>query len=283
MTDSPSSSSEIEPSGAVSQAAPVASRSALRAARDRKGVHLVVLAGKLKVPVARLQALEEGRFEEFGDPVFVRTLALSVCRQLEVDPAEVLAELPAGSDHPLEKIGQGLQTPFREHSGHAFLDTQSLRVRVAMAAAVVGVSVLVVWGVWVDFFKSSPEVATAGATGASGASGAPLAMSAASASEMAGSAVSAASVETVYAGGPVDAATGVVVTANEDSWVEVLDARGDVVVSKVVQPGESLKISAALPLRLKVGNAKATQILFNGRAIDLSGSTRDNIARVDLN
>lgn len=280
MTDSPSSSSEIEPSGAVSQAAPVASRSALRTARDRKGVHLVVLAGKLKVPVARLQALEEGRFEEFADPVFVRTLALSVCRQLEVDPAEVLAELPAGSDHPLEKIGQGLQTPFREHSGHAFLDTQSLRVRVAMAAAVVGVSVLVVWGVWVGFFKSSPEVATAGGTGASGAS---MALPAASASAMAGSAVSAASVETVYAGGPVDAATGVVVTVNEDSWVEVLDVRGDVVVSKVVQPGESLKISAALPLRLKVGNAKATQILFNGRAIDLSGSTRDNIARVELN
>ena len=124
MTESHSSASQVDSAGTVSEESPRGRRGALRAARESKGVHLVALAGKLKVPVARLQALEEGRFEEFADPVFVRTLALSVCRHLDVDPAEVLAELPAGNERALEKIGQGLQTPFREHSGHAFLDTQ---------------------------------------------------------------------------------------------------------------------------------------------------------------
>lgn len=283
MAESQSPASEADTAGAVSDASPRESRGALRAARESKGVHLVALAGKLKVPVSRLQALEQGRFEEFSDPVFVRTLALSVCRHLDVDPAEVLAELPAGSVRALEKIGQGLQTPFREHSGHAFLDTQSLKVRGALAVAVVGVSLLVVLGVWMGFFKS-PSDAGASASASPASSAARLAATPEGTPSAPGSgAASTVSVETVYAGGPVDSATGVVVTANEDSWVEVLDGRGEVVISKVVQPGESLKISAALPLRLKVGNAKATQILFNGRAIDLSGSTRDNIARVELN
>ena len=281
MTESHSSASQVDSAGTVSEESPRGRRGALRAARESKGVHLVALAGKLKVPVARLQALEEGRFEEFADPVFVRTLALSVCRHLDVDPAEVLAELPAGNERALEKIGQGLQTPFREHSGHAFLDTQSLRVRIALAGGVVGVSLLVVLGVWVGFFKSASDTGLIAAPGGSAVNLAPASAPAAAAAGSSGT--SSASVETVYAGGPVDSATGVVVTSNEDSWVEVLDVRGEVVVSKVVQPGESLKINAALPLRLKVGNAKATQILFNGRAIDLSGSTRDNIARVELN
>ena len=144
MTESHSSASQVDSAGTVSEESQRGRRGALRAARESKGVHLVALAGKLKVPVARLQALEEGRFEEFADPVFVRTLALSVCRHLDVDPAEVLAELPAGNERALEKIGQGLQTPFREHSGHAFLDTQSLRVRIALAGGVVGVQQVLV-------------------------------------------------------------------------------------------------------------------------------------------
>ncbi|MEK0416037.1 MAG: Helix-turn-helix domain, partial [Pseudomonadota bacterium] len=71
MTDSNPSSPVPAAEGTEPAAVRESKVSRLRAAREQKGVHLGVLASSLKVPVARLQALEEGRFEEFADPVFV--------------------------------------------------------------------------------------------------------------------------------------------------------------------------------------------------------------------
>ena len=66
----------------------------LRNAREAAGVHLSSLAAALKVPVARLEALEAERFDLLPDPPFVRALAGSVCRALKLDPVPVLALLP---------------------------------------------------------------------------------------------------------------------------------------------------------------------------------------------
>jgi len=66
----------------------------LRAARERTGLHIGALAATLKVPVRRLEALEADRHAELTDATFVRTLTLSVCRQLRVDPQPILALQP---------------------------------------------------------------------------------------------------------------------------------------------------------------------------------------------
>ncbi|WPB55091.1 helix-turn-helix domain-containing protein [Xylophilus sp. GOD-11R] len=66
----------------------------LRAAREQAGVHIASLAVALKVPVARLEALEAERFDLLPDPPFVRALAGGVCRALKLDPGPVLARLP---------------------------------------------------------------------------------------------------------------------------------------------------------------------------------------------
>ncbi len=65
----------------------------LRQAREAAGLHVSSLAASLKVPVRKLEALEEDRYEELPDAVFVRALASSVCRTLKVDPAPVLQRL----------------------------------------------------------------------------------------------------------------------------------------------------------------------------------------------
>ena len=66
----------------------------LRAAREQAGVHIGSLAVALKVPVARLEALEAERFDLLPDPPFVRALAGSICRALKIDSAPILALLP---------------------------------------------------------------------------------------------------------------------------------------------------------------------------------------------
>jgi cytoskeleton protein RodZ len=69
---------------------------------------------------------------------------------------------------------------------------------------------------------------------------------------------------------------------SEASWIEVLDGTGQTLLSRTVLPGESVGIDGALPLRVKVGNAVATRVVFRGQALDLAPSTRDNVARIEL-
>jgi cytoskeleton protein RodZ len=66
----------------------------LRQAREAAGLHVATLAANLKVPVHKLEALEEDRYEALPDAVFVRALASTICRTLKVDPAPVLQRLP---------------------------------------------------------------------------------------------------------------------------------------------------------------------------------------------
>jgi len=54
----------------------------MRAARERRGMHIAVLAAAIKVPQRKLEALEADRYEELPDITFARALAQAVCRAL---------------------------------------------------------------------------------------------------------------------------------------------------------------------------------------------------------
>jgi cytoskeleton protein RodZ len=69
--------------------------------------------------------------------------------------------------------------------------------------------------------------------------------------------------------------------ASAESWIEVIDGRGTVLVSRSLQPGESLGLDGASPLHVRIGNVSATTVTYRGRAVTMS-PTRDNIAKFDL-
>jgi cytoskeleton protein RodZ len=89
MIENTPASGDASPGGAVPSA------SFLRQARLDRGLTLEGLASLIKVTPAKLDALESGRFQELPDAAFTRALAMAVCRALKVDPAGVLASLPA--------------------------------------------------------------------------------------------------------------------------------------------------------------------------------------------
>ncbi len=64
--------------------------------------------------------------------------------------------------------------------------------------------------------------------------------------------------------------------------VEVIDAQGQVVFSRIVKAGEQVGVDGALPLRVRVGNVAVTRLSFRGQALDLAAATRDNVARLEL-
>src|SRR6185369_17344805 len=91
----------------------------LRQAREAAGLHVATLAANLKVPVRKLEALEENRFDELPDAVFVRALASSVCRTLKIDPQPVLERLPQTIAPRLVQDGDGINAPFHAPSDGA--------------------------------------------------------------------------------------------------------------------------------------------------------------------
>ncbi|MBI5717285.1 MAG: helix-turn-helix domain-containing protein [Burkholderiales bacterium] len=66
------------------------------------------------------------------------------------------------------------------------------------------------------------------------------------------------------------------------SWIEVVDARGRVLVSRNLEAGESLGLDGPAPLQVVVGNVGATRVSFKGTPVDLEPRARDNVARFDL-
>ena len=106
MTEAVPSSAEARSAGAM-----------LRGARERQGLHIAALAAAIKVPQAKLEALEAGRYDELTDATFVRALAHSVCRVLKIDAKPVLELLPAVPGALLERVNHGLKAPFQDRPG----------------------------------------------------------------------------------------------------------------------------------------------------------------------
>jgi cytoskeleton protein RodZ len=72
------------------------------------------------------------------------------------------------------------------------------------------------------------------------------------------------------------------VRASAESWVEVLDANGQSLFARLVQPGETIGVDGEPPLKVRIGNAAVTQVIFRGQTMELAPFTRENVARLEL-
>jgi len=279
----------------------------LREARQAQGLHIAALAASIKVSQRKLELLEADRISELPDATFARALAQTVCRSLKIDPAPVLAALPSASGYRLDAVNDGVNTPFRDRPGRHEPSRVSLLASpaiwgpalIALAAGFVyfmpaaWVSALQGWasesGVAapadaasaVELAASEPEPAPTPLAIAPVASDALPAAATAAASQASSAADS--SDARVAAAPAAEAPTGdLQIRAREDSWIEVVDARQQPLISRLVRSGETLTLDGAAPLRLKVGNALGTDVSYRGNAVDLTANVRDNVARIEL-
>jgi cytoskeleton protein RodZ len=70
--------------------------------------------------------------------------------------------------------------------------------------------------------------------------------------------------------------------ALRDSWIEVVDAHGQALLSRTLKGGESVGLDGDPPLRLRIGNVAGTEISFRGRPVELGPYNRNNLARFEL-
>ena len=288
----------------------VTAGSLLRQARMAKGLHIAALATSIKVAPRKLELLESDRFDELPGATFTRALAQTVCRSLKIDAAPVLALLPLPADQSLSQMSLGLNAPFRDRPGRRVpSDLQFLKSPVVLGAAVLVVASGMLYLLPAGWLSDATQRAMTGAEQMAAAPApAPVADAASVSVLEAAPAASTVVVETVQiasaaapaaaSAAPAEAAASVPAPAlvaapaaatsgalllrtSAESWVEVIDGRGSPLLSRMLQPGETVGLDGASPLRVKIGNASATQVSFRGRAVELT-PTRDNVAKLEL-
>jgi cytoskeleton protein RodZ len=283
----------------------------LRQGRMAAGLHIAALAVALKVPVRRLEALESDRFDLLPDAVFVRALASSVCRVLKMDATPVLALLPASVAPRLNDISS--QKPEAYTSGAASSGAlwQALPKSVVTAAGVLALATvtLVFWPLiqesWTgpessvsasgmlltEVLRPVADTVLVPAVGASepqtpSVVPSALAVSPAAPASVSASAALAPEPEPAAAspqGAPTATISGLVVfRPKAESWVEVTDAKGVVLLRRMLIAGEAAGVSGILPLSVVVGRADVTHVLVRGQAFDLSSIARENVARFEV-
>lgn len=289
------------PSGAIS--ADASAGELLKAARTANGIHIAALAAAIKVSVRKLELLEADRFDELPDATFARALAQTVCRFLKVDPAPILAKLPHGATvSQLEHVARGLNQPFRDPGtrrdgpGLAWFGRPAVWLPVLLVVASVGlwlappgvIKMPAWWGQGDTGAGMAPQVAQdlpppiAAASETVHSAPSTQEASAPTTTAMAPAPASAPVAPTTGVATAAAPAGSVVLQARAASWVEVQEAGGRVLISRVLAAGEAVGLEGSFPMRVKVGNASETQVLLRGQVVDLTPYVRDNVARVEL-
>lgn len=290
----------------------------LRRAREAAGLHVAALAVSLKVPVRKLEALENDRYDQLPDAVFTRALASSICRTLKVDAQPVLDRLPQGAVPRLVPDTEAIGAPFRAPGDAAppgWQESLKRPVTLAVGGLLLGaIAILLLPNLRGSEAPvpapaaETPAVpmaepvvmpgATAGqvttmveiprpagiAPGAVPSTGAVIVPSQPSTiSTTVGMPAAAPASAPVATPNTAAAAAGIVVfKASGPSWVEVTDRQGNVSLRRLLATGESAGATGALPLAVTIGSVNTTAVEVRGKPFDLRPVSRDNVARFEI-
>jgi cytoskeleton protein RodZ len=279
----------------------------LKKARQAKGVHLAVLAVKLKVPVRQLEALEADQYDSIkGGTTFLRAITSAMCRHLGIDAAPALALLPAavssmGTARPALEPLSGLQ---RVSLRPRQLNLSARPVVILAILMLLGTAAFL-WlpapGTWWpdgavnDAAPASVEEAAVplgqasnpeSTEDAAAAASSPASFAAPVASgPIAATPVNAASAASLRAAPATAAASNssavLRLEASADTWVEVRDAQGQQ-KNKLLKAGESLEVNPPTPYNVVIGRAAAVKVTLRGQPFDLKPYAPQSVARFEV-
>ena len=237
----------------------------LRQERLKKQLSIEDVAGQTRISHRFLRAIEADDFATLPGLVFARNFVRQYAALLDVDPAPLLARLPAYDLEsapmpavPLASSDQSWWDP-RWNSAIASLAWIVLAGGAAAAAYL-----------YFNRIPPRPQQATAGAAAAA-VPPAPVA-----AQPVQPPPQTAAPTEGAGPAPAVDSSTSdthsvrVVITARDDSWIQVT-AEGKTAFVGVLKAGESRNFDSDGPVGVRTGNAGGIDISLNGKKIDPLG------------
>lgn len=288
---------------AAGPAGPVAAPSfgaRLAAAREEAGLSVGEMAGRLRLHVNQVRALESGDLAHLPETAYVRGFIRGYARALNLDPAPLIDDLNRTVGLPASSVVDGM-TRTSDYS-----PVKAAAHEHASRSLVLGLAVILLLGLgvvgWYAMRPLAPEVA-ASAPAAAPADPVPAAAPAAAASSEqpasndqpasttpaatpAGTAEPTA-VVTEPAPAPSqpvpDAAVLLSLSFSGISWVEVTDAKGKVLLSQLAREGDVLQPAGGTPpLNVVIGDAAKASVVVRGERFNLEPFRRANVARFSV-
>jgi cytoskeleton protein RodZ len=246
------------------------------------------VARRLRLTAAQVHALEADDYAYFSAAVFARGFMRSYARLLNVDvdallpPKTVTAAVALPQAQPATRL-------LNREPGVPFEVRRSHHVPAMLAA-----SVLILGGLtYYEFVVNAPpgpvQMASTASTTANlpatpTATDQPSAQVIVPASEMPRALSNAENLRLKTSSDPMSGANarGLHFMFNNESWVEVRDAVGKVVYSRLNAPGSESIVQGVPPFTIVIGGASGVQLSYNGNRVDIASYMSEDVARLRL-
>ena len=265
----------------------------LRDARGAQGLTLENAAIRLRLIQRQIEAMEADDFAGLGQPVFARGFVRNYARLLGLAPEPLLARMEGAPAEP------ATVSPPPPPAPRSWLSSPWLLLFLLCVLRAGAVRVALYW--WINSEAeetqpgrapvvqsrpaSVPRPVVVLAPVPAPAAVLPIVESPVSPLDPATSdAPVVAPVEAGVSAAPVvTAAKGTLhLEFGADSWTEIKDASGTMLLRKLNVAGSSMDVHGAPPFNLVIGNATQAKLTYNGRPIDLKPFVDVTVARFTL-
>lgn len=283
---------EVDPTQARNEPEAPGYGARLAAQRERAGLSVTDVAASLRLHPNQVRAIEQEDLTRLPALAYVRGFIRSYARVLNADPEPLLSDLNAKLAPVRESVVDGMAADF---AAARAAGRERMFPQWAIAIALVILIALGVIG-WQTTLQPAPAPPPQIVVAPAAASPAPVPVPepATPAATSDTSPSSAAVNEPVPT--PADVAEPTVassVTAsgapptvllrfNGNSWAEVTDRNGKILLSQLNDAGAEHALDGELPLTVVIGDANFASVEVRGAAFNLHPFTRNNVARFTI-
>ena len=284
IDNQPDNASDSAPSNAPDSTGtqPLSVGAALREARMRLGMSVADVAHHIKFAPRQIEALEQDDFDHLPEMAFVRGFVRSYARLLQLSPAPLLAALPeAALQSALPAPATLAEVPFPNIYS-------ARKPNIIWLLAALAVAVALALFAWLHGNASNapktPHVETLELPVALPVSAVPDAEAINKPQDVAPKAQQAAEpiAKPVAANSASKPAAAIRLVFDEESWAEVTDKDGKILLSQLIPPGSEQSINGTPPFSVVIGHANGVHLYYKGQAVDLAPYTRAQVVRLTL-
>ena len=244
----------------------------LRRTRKERGLSVEDIIAGMGITRATLNALENDDFDRLPSPLFIKGYVKTYCALLGLPDQDMLACLEQSmSEQGIHQREPAIKFPPAPNKIGRFLKNvfPSTVVTILVVIALLLV-IQVADKIELPFLDSSkPLLGSAKST--------VLSMKPAMASTM-----DQEVNESAVAVGKQDSPQTMTLNVTKQSWVEVFDASGDLLLADLQPAGTRLEVTGDAPFKVNLGYAQGVEIHYGGKVVPVSNIAADNTAFVNV-
>lgn len=272
-----------------SAAQPLSVGQLLREGRERAGLSVEEVVGKIKLASRQIVALEADDFQSLPETAFVRGFVRSYAKLLEMDAQSLLDALPGAKAAQIKVDPLHVEAPFPTART---MRRQSVNLLIAAFLVVLAIVGFALWQGNTPEPVAEEQQAQTVADEALVEMALPLSeqvemLESSVVPESAVPDAAAQSPEVAAVGTPVavtQSATALRLVFDRESWAEIQDRSGRMLSRQVNPAGSELRVEGIAPFELVIGHATAVRLYLRGKPVDMSSyiNASSDVARLTL-